>query len=202
MKTLFCTLVHLGMCVFTLPAQLVSISAIGINRGIYFSSEEFVRNQPTESPQDCSKSECFTLWDNFGMPTLKVKTSIKTFIYPAGTVFGFVDCYGRIFRYFNEHYYQVIELGHINLYARTQKSMNTGFLSPETEYFFSVSTDSEIFPLERQYFLDAYAHQPDFASHVDDYFYPNVSLKQFNTKTGTYEISKVYSDMIGAITAR
>lgn len=198
MKTLFFYLLTSLFFCASVQAQLVSVSALGMNRGIYFSREDFVKNQPTESPQDCSKSDGFRIEDNFGLPVLKVKSTVNSFLYPAGTIYAFVDCYGRVYRYSNESYYQVLEMGAVNIYAKPSGLSG----NPETQYFFSLNPDSEILPLEREYFIKAYAHYPEFAAHVDRNFYPNVSLKQFNAQRGMYEVARVFSDVLSNFTSR
>jgi hypothetical protein len=202
MKTLFFYLLTPLFFCASVQAQLVSVSALGMNRGIYFSREDFVKNHPTETPQDCAKSDGFRIEDNFGLPVLKVKSSVNSFLYPAGTIYAFVDCYGRVYRYSNECYYQVLEMGAVNLYAKPSGLSGNPGQSNETQYYFSINTDSEILPLEREYFIKAYAHHPEFAAHVDRNFYPNVSLKQFNVKTGMYEVARVFSDVFSNITSR
>lgn len=203
MKTLFCFLFTTIIGLNAIQAQLVSLSAMGIKRGVYFKSEDLLKNQPTETPQDCSKNECFQMEETFGYQTLKIKTEQNnTFIYPAGTIYAFVDCYGRVFRYFNDKYYQVLEIGQVNLYALVRKEFVGGYVIPETEYYFSTSLESEIMPLERENFLAAYAHLPEFHSYVDRNFYPNISLKQFNKQNGTYEISQVYSNLVGMMSLK
>jgi hypothetical protein len=202
MKTLFFYLLTPLFFCASAQAQLVSVSALGMNRGIYFSCEDFQKNHPTETPQDCSKSDGFRIDDNFGLPVIKVKSSVNSFLYPAGTIYAFVDCYGRVYRYHNESYYQVIEMGAVNLYAKSPRYLANAAESHETEYFFSVHTDSEILPLEREYFIQAFSHHPEFAAHVDRNFYPNVSLKQFNAQSGMYEVARVFSQVISTITSR
>jgi hypothetical protein len=93
-------------------------------------------------------------------------------------------------------------MGAVNLYAKPSGFAGNPGQSNETQYYFSINTDSEILPLEREYFIKAYAHHPEFAAHVDRNFYPNVSLKQFNVKTGMYEVARVFSDVFSNITSR
>ncbi len=181
----------------SVTAQPVSLSAVGLNRGVYFTANELLLNQPTESFQDCSKHQCFSVSESGGNPVVRVRTEANTIDYSAGKVFAFVDCYGRVFRFYDEGYYQILEMGSITIYAKAQKIVNKGATEMSTAYFFSESITGELLPLEREKLMQVYSNHPDFANYVDKYFYPNVSLTAFNVQNGTYEISRIFSDLVG-----
>lgn len=203
MKTFYASLL-LSACLpsFLFP-QTISNSVKGFKPGVYFNTEEFIHNQPAESPQDCSKSLCFQVFDDFGFSNLKVKTEQSSNnIYPAGTIFGFVDCYGRAFRYSEGKYYQILDIGSVNIFVRmSNRSIDDTFI-PESDYFFSSSLDGELQALERAKVIQSFAHFPEFSQAIDKNFYPNVSLKQFNPESGVYEINRAYNNLTALVSQR
>lgn len=203
MKTFYASLM-LSLCATgAVFSQVLSNSVKGYKPGIYFSSEDFQRNQPTEIPQDCAKTSCFQVYNDFGYANLKVKTeSASNNIYPAGTIFAFVDCYGRIFRFFETGYYQVLEIGAVNLFVRMDDRYFSESFIPESEFYFSTTLDGELMPLERARVIESYGHFPEFSQLVDQQFYPNVSLKRFNQDAGIYEINRAFHQLTAIVAQR
>jgi hypothetical protein len=186
-----------------LLAQPLANSVTGFKTGVYFTLEEFTQNRPAESPQDCSRSNCYQVFNDFGMFNLKVKTEQSSNnIYPAGTIFAFVDCYGRSYRYFEGQYYQILDMGAINIFVSIKSLVAENLFIPESEYFFSTSLEGDLQPLQRALVINSYQHYPEFATLVDKTFYPNVSLKQFNSSSGVYELNRAYNQLTALVSQR
>jgi hypothetical protein len=196
MKPFFASILSGIFFTGSLFSQPMANSVRGFKPGIYFNAEELVRNNPTESPQDCSRAHCFQVFNDFGYSNLKVKTEQSSnYIYPAGTIFGFVDCYGRAYRYFEGKYFQILDLGSVNLFVSLKSQLVDSHFIPESAFFFSKTIDGELLPLERAEIIQAFKDFPEFAQLIETSFYPNVSLKQFNPASGIYELNQAYNNL-------
>lgn len=203
MKTLSASLLFSIILPQLVFSQTLSSSVTGFKSGVYFSAEEFARNHPAESAQDCSKPYCYQVFNDFGFSNLKVKTDQSSNnIYPAGTIFAFVDCYGRAYRYFDGKYYQILDLGAINIFVSLKSQLVDSHFIPESEYFFSTTLDGDLQALERNRVIESYQSFPEFANLVDKSFYPNVSLKEFNPASGVYEINRAYNQLTALVSQR
>jgi len=201
-KLIASLLISIFFSEFLFP-QTLSNSVTGFKSGVYFNADEFFRNHPAESAQDCSRPYCYEVFNDFGFSNLKVKTKQSSYnIYPAGTIFAFVDCYGRAYRYFDGKYYQILDMGAINIFVSLKSQLVDNHFIPESEFFFSTSLDSDLQSLVREKVIESYRNFPEFAAMVDKTFYPNVSLKEFNSASGIYEINRAYNQLTALVSQR
>ena len=164
--------------------------------GLYMSAEDYKKDKLTYESDCHNKAVKIRLHDMLGSsPKLTVIQDGKKTEHQKSEVFGFRDCDGKVYRFYNNSKYQVIDSGNVFIYRHEENvSAGKGF-KVEKVYYFSTSADGNIMPLTMASLQNAYAGNDKFITMMSD-LQNNSGLFAYDHVHRRYMINTIYQESI------
>jgi|GEM_PF-1657111 len=168
--------------------------------GVYRSAAQYRRSQPAPAGAEVRVSE-----RRHGLVVTQRQGS-QSFgkrVVPYDSVWGYVNDRGIGYRLFQGEEYRIEAADTLTIYSNNAPNRNAGSGGPAVRtytangYYFSRGLNGLIFPLSEKNLRLAYeASNPAFVAAIKDVGTLQ-SLSDFDKKTGTYRVVKLYRDTMG-----
>lgn len=108
------------------------------------------------------------------------------------SIFGYLDRYGMIGRFYNQNIYSVINPKEtILLYKRQVKSGNPKDFRTVDAYYFSVSASADILPLTLSAILNVFDNNEAFTDLIETHFRSDEDLLMYDKKHSKFKINRL-----------
>ena len=166
--------------------------------GIYMNLPDYKNNKLAyESDCNTEKSK-IRLHDFFyNAPTVTVIHGGKKYVLNKNEVYGFRDCDNEVYRFFKNEVYRLAEAGeiYIYIYTQTQNITQTKGYKVVNVYYFSVTVDGNVVPLNMGNLKNAYRNNDKFLDMLDTHF-GNSEVSEYDPIHKTYKINYLYKKSI------
>lgn len=134
----------------------------------------------------------FKLNEFFNSNTIKIIIGDSSFHLCKDSIWGYRDDENISYRLYNKKAYQIINPQEPILLYSTVTLVNSKGNQTTTNYFFSTSSGSAIFPLTKLNLKRAYPSYSNFHELIDMYFDNDLELTSYDTFYKIYKISRIY----------
>lgn len=169
---------------------LVTTSACSRERilGIYKTPEDYLNHKLSHQ----SGQTKIRLYESFNRDRFEVKTTDSTMTYFKNDVFAYVDKAGRVFRFFNNRIYLVLNPGEkIMLYKVTSGTGMKNSPLVQTLYF-SKDALSPILLLTLRNIETVFAGELQFEKLVEVHFTKDADLLEYDNLHKMYKLNRLY----------
>ena len=173
-----------------LVAQTVGI-------GVYISADDYKNNKPAEEVE-CKKTskEIFKKHDVFGkMLFVVINKGVKK-TYFKKDIYAYRDCDNRIWRFYNNLEYEILEANNIYIYAIEKIVINGIAVERDPIYYFSDGANGEIKKLTTANLKTAYPNNQTLTNILDTYIKTNQDIRGFDATRKTYIANYLYSEAV------
>lgn len=174
-------------------ASLLLNSLMGLSQtsGFYKNAADY-RNQKLTYEADCSGKQKVKLHEFFNKPYITVVQGTDKYTVQKNEVYGFKDCNGAVYRFYNNKEYQILEPGHIFIYM-TQESQSQGRdYKVVKNYFFSVAPDGAITELSVDNLKNAFPQNHKFHDLLDGGIKNADDLSAYDKFRKMYKVNDLY----------
>ena len=159
--------------------------------GIYLTLADFKIDKLTYNVDCVNEKQKIKLHDFFAKPYLDVYHKGKKITLQKKDTYGYKDCHGKTFRFFDNLEYELAESGGISIYFIQQsEAINKSFVNVN-DYYFSVKPDGEIKPLTMQNLKSAFPDNHKFHDGLEADLKGN-NMAEFDTFHKMYKVNHIY----------
>ena len=166
--------------------------------GIYMNLPDYKNNKLSyESDCNTEKSK-IRLHDFFyNAPTITVIQGSKKYIFKKNNVYGFRDCDKEVYRFFKNEAFRIAEAGdiYVYIYTQTQNITQSKGYKVVNVYYFSVTLDGNIIPLNMNNLKNAYRDNDKFLDMLDTHFGAS-AVNEYDQIHKAYKINYLYKKSI------
>ncbi|MCB0595292.1 MAG: hypothetical protein H6557_31800 [Lewinellaceae bacterium] len=161
--------------------------------GIYLNAEDFTISTLTHSI-DCAKSNHKIIAPG-KKPMVKVVHEGQKAKYKKSDIFGYRDCEGKDYRFFDGQNYQVNEVGALLIYQQGKSRAPIGEdVGAVAKFFFSKGPDEEVLPLTLMSLKEAFPENHPFHDALDAYFSGNTPVSTYDNFHKTYKVNRILEE--------
>lgn len=158
--------------------------------GIYMNASDY-RNNILMYAADCGKEKFNIRYDDF-LPTrfFSIKYEGKKYKMQKNSVYGYRNCNGDTYRFYDDDTYQIAEAGNIYIYTHKRNITQTKGFIVVNDYFFSTTPDGEIVRLSYRNLVNAYKENSSFLDALDNY---KGDINAYDERHKMFKINYLYS---------
>ncbi|HXU27683.1 MAG TPA: hypothetical protein VN698_10655 [Bacteroidia bacterium] len=183
------------ICIFVfVSAHLIAQT---VSSGVYLTINDYKSNKLAEEVE-CKKTskEVFKKHDFFAKSSfVVVNKGVKT-TYLKKDIYAYRDCENRVWRFYKNHEYEILEAKKIYVYALDKIVLNGIAVEKDPIYYFSDGANGEIKKLTTSNLKAAYPNNQRLYSLLDAYVKTNEGLKGFDATRNTYIVNYLYGEAI------
>jgi hypothetical protein len=158
--------------------------------GVYLTAEQF--SQHTLSyPFDCRTGK-LRLNSFLGGAGIQVINNGEKHSFAKDTIFGYRDCKGFDYRFYQNAPYRILDTTGFFLYSYTRLEQGSKIARPATAYYFSSRPTASIQPLTITNLQKAFSSNPNFCYRLSAEFHTDADLLSWFAAGNTYKIKYAY----------
>ncbi|MCI5091143.1 MULTISPECIES: hypothetical protein [Saprospirales] len=185
-------LLHFLVPVFVLVIS--SLSGFSQTTGIYLTFEDF-SNEFISHEFSCNEKGSRISLGNLKRDWIKVKSPKGKFRYKKSETYGYLDCNGQQFRFFENQLYQISEVGHLIVYQLGDSDTSLGEeLNSFATFHFSLNLSGPILPLNLDNLKQAYPENHQFHDLLDANFSGGQAIFSFDEFHNTYKVNRILGE--------
>lgn len=164
--------------------------------GLYMSADDYRKDKLTYESDCHNRSAKIRLHDMLGgSPKLTVVQDGKKIEHHKSEVFGFRDCDGSVYRFYNNGKYRVVDSGNVFIYTHEENvSAGKGF-KVEKVYYFSTTANGDIIPLTMADLQKSYADNDKLITLLSE-LQNSSGLLAYDHIHSRYMINTIYREAI------
>lgn len=162
--------------------------------GIYVKALDFSKHKLSYAG-DCKSGNCPSVAGSlFNSEEVKVLVNGKKRKFKKSTFFGYRNCEKKVYRFYKNNEYQILNSHKIWMYDKPQES-GTG-MSPDIDifYYFSVAQESQILPLTIDNLKEAFPDNIKFHDLLDSSFKGETALSDYDKYLQKYSLVHVFEE--------
>ena len=184
---------------FLAPIFILSISSLSGHSqttGIYLTFEDF-SNEIISHELSCDEKGSRISLSNEKRDWIKVKSTDGKFRYKKSETYGFINCNGQQFRFFQNQLYQISEVGHLIVYQQGDSHTTLGEeLNSFATFYFSLNLSSPMLPLNLDNLKHAFPENHQFHDLLDANFSGGQPVSSFDDFHNTYKVNRILSESL------
>jgi hypothetical protein len=162
------------------------------NGGIYLSYDQF-RQHNLSYPFDCRSSSDKLVLNNFlGGSSIRVIHQGERHSLQKDKIFGYRDCNGLDYRFYNKTPYHILDTAQFYLYSLDRLVQGTKIARPATVYYFSMGASDSPLPLTIANLETAFASNQAFIYKLHSEFRSDADLITYIPSLKTYKLKYAY----------
>lgn len=173
-----------------LVAQTASI-------GVYVSADDYKNNKLADEVE-CKKNskETFKKHDVFAKSSFVVVNKGVKKTYLKKDIYGYRDCDNRVWRFYDNHEYEILEANNIYIYTIEKIVINGIAVERDLIYYFSDGANGEIKKLTTANLKTTYPNNQTLTNILDTYIKTNQDIRGFDATRNTYIANYLYSEAV------
>jgi len=186
------SLIFLSLILFSFQSEITAQSA---GEGVYLSANDFISRKISFTNDSPGKRYQFHLNEFFKNSSIKVIIGDSMIILSKDSIYGYRDKKGIYFRFYKKAAFEILNPSEKILMYR-----NTSELGPPrnrnlvTNYFFSETAASPIYPLTKWNLKAVYGKDVHFNELLDVYFHFDDELTAYDNINKIYFLNRVYEE--------
>lgn len=181
---------------------LVCVFVLGVAQtkthcsGVYVTLSDYKNNKIAEEVACTDNKATFKKHDFFGKASFVVISKGKKTTYQKKDIYAYRDCNNRVWRFYNNREYEILETKKIYVYALEKIVINGIAVEKDPVYYFSDGAGGKIQKLTVANLKAAYPNNPSLYRVLDNYAKTNEELRAFDATRNTYIVNYLYSEAI------
>jgi hypothetical protein len=161
--------------------------------GIYLSYDQF-RHHSLSYPFDCqSPSDKLELNNFLGGSSIQVVHQGEKHSLLKDQIFGYRDCNGIDYRFYNKSPYRILDTAQFYLYSLNKLVQGSKIARPATVYYFSTDASAPLLPLTIANLETAFAANQSFIYKLHSDFRSDADLITYIPSLKTYKLKYAYA---------
>lgn len=164
----------------------------GVKSGVYLTSRDFLSQKLTQEAVCGEEKHIIRLNDFLEKSYIEVICKDKKEKYEKSQIYGYRDCSGNDYRFFDNKHVQIVEAGQLYIYSflvYTHSSSTKERATATYEYYFSIGPEGKIQPLSLDNLKSAFPDNHKFHDLLDTYFRNSGFLGEYDTFHKTYRVN-------------
>ncbi len=163
-----------------------------VTSGIYLTIEDYKNNKIIEEAS-CRKGqeEEFKKHDFFQRESFEVIYKGKRKTYLKSSIFAYRDCNNKVWRFYNNKEYEILEVKAICIYKLSKVVMNGITVEKDPVYYFSKGLSGEVKQLSLANLKTAYSDNAKFCDDIDKEFKDDYTDKAIHAYDFAHKMYKV-----------
>ena len=180
---------------FLLFVSFISFSQSD-STGIYLNIADFQKRKLSYVSDCQTQKRAIKLGSIFNSHEIILIYGDKKLRLNKSDVFGYRDCAKKTYRFHHDTEYRIVCTSRIFLYFKEQGYGTGKNSSTESQFFFSISLDSEIVELTVQNLKEAYLMNEKFKDLLDISFKDDNELSAFDHSQKRYKVIRIYEESL------
>jgi hypothetical protein len=162
--------------------------------GLYFTANDFLQYKPSDEI-DCSGNEKLEIHALLGSASVTVVKNGQKQSFPKNQLYGYRDCKGRDYRFYNHGIYRILDTAGFFIYYGYKYEHGSGGkgLVKTDEYYFSTGGNSQLLVLNIDNLKKAFPTNDRFHYQIDEACKTDKDLVAYDGFLKTYRIKYLYS---------
>jgi hypothetical protein len=163
-----------------------------LSGGIYLSYEHFLQHT-LSYPFDCHSSTDRLELNNFlSGSSIRIIHQGEKHSLQKDQIFGYRDCDGADYRFYNKSPYRILDTAHFYLYSLEKLVQGSKIARPGIVYYFSTGAASPLLPLTIANLESAFASHPAFCYKLHSEFRSDADLITYIPSLKMYKLKYAY----------
>ena len=181
------------MCVFLFGKIGGQTNIVTINSGVYVTVNDYKTNKLIEEAECTNEKEKFERHDIFSRPSFVVINKGKKTTYVKNDIYAYRDCENRVWRFYDNKEYEILEPKKIFIYRRSKILLNGLTIEKDPIYYFSSGADGEVKELSLENLKLTFSNNKTFCNILDAEFNSNKEILNTDKEIHSYDLShKMY----------
>ena len=163
-----------------------------VTSGIYITVKDYQNNRLIEEAACTNDKEKFERRDFLSRPTFSVINKGKKLTYQKKDIYAYRDCENKIWRFYNNKEYQIIEMKGIFIYALRKVVLNGATIEKDAVYYFSNGPDGEIKELSIDNLKKIYPKNQTFHNMLDAEFTADKAIHSYDFEHKMYKVNYLF----------
>jgi hypothetical protein len=166
--------------------------------GLYKNEDDFILHKLTYS-LDCNSAQRSINTHSFlESPRITVTIEDKKYVVLKKDFFGYRDCKGRDFRFYQSRMFEILDTAGFYLYRHTALEPGAGGkgYTTVTRYYFSKKGDETIHGLTVKELEDAYPENARFRYALEGYAQQNKGLLDYDSYAKVYKLKYLFNQSL------
>ncbi|HSC38597.1 MAG TPA: hypothetical protein VLD19_12015 [Chitinophagaceae bacterium] len=164
------------------------------NSGLYLSANDFLQHK-LSNEINCSGSDKLETHGLLGSASVTVVKNGQKQSFPKNQLYGYRDCKGRDYRFYNHDTYRILDTAGFFIYYGYKYEQGPGGkgLVKTDEYYFSTEGNSQLIVLNIDNLKKAFPANDRFHYQIDEECKTDKDLVAYDGFLKTYKIKYLYS---------
>ena len=132
------------MCVFLFGKIVGQTNPVTINSGVYLTVNDYKTNKLVEEAECTTEKEKFERHDIFSRPSFVVINKGKKTTYVKNDIYAYRDCENRVWRFYDNKEYEILEPKNIFIYRRSKILLNGLTIEKDPVFYFSNGAEGKV----------------------------------------------------------
>ena len=178
----------------TIALMLISINTSAQTViGLYKTQNDFVTNKISYQIDGSSTENSIKVDNIFFQTKVVVKENGKKITFPKKDVFGYIMSNKKVYRFFNEDAYEILDITGFYLYKRNYQTNGKG-AQRITNYYFSKDGADALQLLTKKNLETQFASNTKFIVELESSFHSDAELMDYVSSLKCFKLKYIYSD--------
>jgi len=165
------------------------------SEGVYFSAADFTKGKISFANNNTDKKYQLHLFEFFNTSSIKIITGDSVITLIKDSIFGYRDRKNTCYRFYNKAAFEILNPSEkILLYRNTTVAGTPRNSHPVTNYYFSVTADSPVYPLTKWNLNAVLYKDVHFHELLDVYFHYDNELTAYDNINKIYFLNRIYEE--------
>jgi hypothetical protein len=166
--------------------------------GLYKNENDFAMHKLTYELDCSSKQNLIKTNDFFESPKVVVKANDKKYIVLKKDFYGYHDCTGKDFRFYNNKLYEILDTASFYLYRHTALEPGNGGkgYATVTKYYFSKKGNSTMQLLSVNNLMNAFPQNVKFHYALETYVHNDNGLMDYDSYSKCYKLKYLFTESL------
>ena len=165
------------------------------SEGVYLSADNFINGKISYSNDMPGNKYQLRLNEFLNSASIKVITRDTTVTLAKDEIFGYRDKKGTNYRFYKKIVFEILNPAeHLLLYKNTAEEGSLKNKTLVTNYYFSETAGSPIYPLTKQYLSMVFSNDIQFVDLLNLYFHFDNELTAYDGANKIYFLNHIYQE--------
>ncbi|MCX6286395.1 MAG: hypothetical protein NTY96_04715 [Bacteroidetes bacterium] len=165
------------------------------SEGVFLSARDFTNGKIAFANKHSGKKYQLRLNEFFNAASIKILIGDSMITFAKDSIYGYHDKNGKSYRFYRKTVFEILNPSEkILLYSTTSGTGSPRNRAQVTNYYFSESAGSPIYPLTKRYLEIVYSKDVQFEELLDIYFHNDDELTSYDGINKIYFLNRIYEE--------
>jgi hypothetical protein len=180
------------LLLFSWNAELIAQTAY---EGVYLSANDFTNGKISFANNHPDNKYQLHLYEFFNTPSIKISIGDSVITLAKDSIFGYRDNKNTCYRFYKKAAFEILNPSEkILLYCNTSVAGTPRNSHLVTNYYFSVTAGSPIYPLTKENLKAVFGKDFHFHELIDMYFHYDNELTAYDSLNKIYFLNRIYEE--------